>query len=142
MSGFSFTNSHNYTNLSCDYFKNTENMCLFILWIKALFGLMEEEVKKEEERNDFPLFGQKRKQKGGRMGGKKVFVEFIIFSLKITLVPSKGLVYFCKMTFISHIFPFCFSSYPNTHTQERKYFLSPTLFFFFLPFLFSFLPFH
>ena len=57
MSGFSFTNSRNYTNLSCDYFKNTENMCLFILWIKALFGLMEEEGKKEEERNDFPLFG-------------------------------------------------------------------------------------
>ena len=57
MSGFSFTNSHNYTNLSCDYFKDTENMCLFILWIKALFGLMEEEGKKEEERNDFPLFG-------------------------------------------------------------------------------------
>ena len=57
MSGFSFTNSRNYTNLSCDYFKDTENMCLFILWIKALFGLMEEEGKKEEERNDFPLFG-------------------------------------------------------------------------------------
>ena len=42
-------------------FKNTENTCLFVLWIKTLFGLMKGEGKKkkeaEEERNDFPLFG-------------------------------------------------------------------------------------
>ena len=28
-------------------FENTENTCLFILWIKPLFGLMEEEGKKK-----------------------------------------------------------------------------------------------
>ena len=36
-------------------FKNTKNTCLFILWIEALLGLMEEEGKKK--RNDSPLFG-------------------------------------------------------------------------------------
>ena len=68
------------------------------------------------------------------MGGKKTFVESIIFSLKVTLVPLKGLVYFCEMKFISHIFPFCFSSYPNTPKEILSFLHS---FFFFLPFLFS-----
>ena len=72
------------------------------------------------------------------MGGKKAFVESIIFSLKVTLVPSKGLIYFCEMTFISHIFPFCFSSYPNAPKEILyfRFFLSLTL-----SFLFSSFPF-
>ena len=74
------------------------------------------------------------------MGGKKTFVESIIFSLKVTLVPLKGLVYFCEMKFISHIFPFCFSSYPNT-PKEILSFLHSFFLFLTFSFLFSYLPF-
>ena len=84
-------------------FKNTENTCLFILWIEALLGLMEEEGKKKGMtllclvRKENKNTSRKRKEKEGRMGGKKAFVESIIFfSLKITLIPSKGLVGFCE----------------------------------------------
>ena len=75
------------------------------------------------------------------MGGKKDFVDSI-FSLKITLIPSKGLVYFCEMTFIPHIFPFCFSSYSNTLNEIFSF---PHSFFFSLLFfslLYLSLPFH
>ena len=72
-------------------FKNTKNTCLFILWIEALFGLMEDEGKKErkgmtllclvrkENKNTSKKEKRKRKEKEGRMGGKKAFVESMIF---------------------------------------------------------------
>ena len=71
MSGFSFTNSRNYTNLSCDYFKNTENMCLFILWIKALFGLMEEEGKKKKKGMTFLCLVRKENKRQEEWEGKR-----------------------------------------------------------------------
>ena len=72
-------------------FKNTKNTCLFILWFEALFGLMEDEGKKErkgmtllclvrkENKNTSKKEKRKRKEKEGRMGGKKAFVESMIF---------------------------------------------------------------
>ena len=69
------------------------------------------------------------------MGGKKDFVDSIFFPLKITLIPLKSLVYFCEMTFIPHIFSFCFSSYPNTLKEILSF---PHSFFFSLLFFFLF----
>ena len=113
-------------------------MWLFILWIKALFGLMEEEGKKKKKGITFLYLVRKEYKKEEEWEGKRLLQNPLFFSLKVTLVPSKGLVYFCEMTFISHIFPFCFSSYPNTPKEILyfRFFLSLTF-----SFLFSSLPF-
>ena len=44
-------------------FENTENTCLFILWIKPLFGLMEKEGKKKKGMTFLCLVRKENKKK-------------------------------------------------------------------------------
>ena len=43
-------------------FKNTKNTCLFVLWIKTLFGLMKEEEKKKKKKRGMTFLGLVRKE--------------------------------------------------------------------------------
>ena len=53
-------------------FKNTENTCLFILWIKALFGLMKEEGNKKKKGMTFLCLDRKENKKKEEWEGKRI----------------------------------------------------------------------
>ena len=51
-------------------FENSENTCLFILWIKPLFGLMEKEGKKKKKGMTFHCLVRKENKKKEEWEGK------------------------------------------------------------------------
>ena len=51
-------------------FKNIENTCLFILWIEAFFGLMEDEGKKERKGMTLLCLVRKENKKKEEWEGK------------------------------------------------------------------------
>ena len=96
-------------------FKNTENTCLFVLWIKALFGLMKVEGKKKKKKGMTFLWKKK----------KDIYTSHLSFLFLFVSKYTRGNTFFSPLFFLFLTLSFLFSSLPFPSTEPNSLRTSP-----------------